>query len=148
MLNGPLLSPGTIAPEFRLLDHSGQSVGMNMEPGKIGTVLLFFASDWLKGDLALLEGYSKSYLALQEAGLEVLALSGINWEKLHYLAKRLQVPFPLVFDPCCRYANRYQAMWVPKFINARAVYGVNAQGKIIFARRQANPTEVIAAFSG
>ncbi len=148
MFNRSLLPLNAIAPEFRLLDHQGCSVGMSRQAGHAGSVLLFFSSDWLKGDLQLLQAYSDAYPSLQKAGVEVLALSGINWEKLYYLAKRLNIPFPLVFDPCCRYSSRYQAMWVPKFINGRAIYGVNAQGKIVFARKQADPDEVLAAFSG
>ena len=148
MLNRALLPLGAVAPEFRLLDHQGRSIGMSRQAGETGSVLLFFSSDWLKDDLQLLRQYSQAYPAFQQVGLEILALSGINWERLYHLAKRLEVPFPLVFDPCCRYSSRYQAMWVPKFINGRAVYGVNAQGKIVFARKQANPAEVLAAFSG
>jgi peroxiredoxin len=143
----PLLSLGDLAPDFRLLDHQGHSVGPSTDMGQGGLALLFFSSSWLPGDLALLKAYAQAYPRLQSAGLGVLAISGVNWETLHHLAKRVNSPFPLVFDPCCRFSKYYQTMAIPKFVTGRAVYGLNPQGRIVLARKQATPDEVLTALS-
>jgi peroxiredoxin Q/BCP len=164
----PLLQSGAPAPAFRLLDHRGHSVALaDRLAGSQGVVLLFFASDFLPGDVRLLERYVQAYKRFQDIGVDVLAVSGINWEKLHRLGQRLKLPFSLVFDPCCRYGKAYQTMWVPRFINGRAVFAilsnpspippsaevssasppVSPDGRILFAARNASPESVLTLFA-
>lgn len=146
-LQGSLLPIGGMVPDFRLLDHQAYNLGLSDFSHKRGVILLFFASDTLKGDLALLQTYINEHSRLKEAGLQVLALSSINWENLFHLGKRLKVPFPILFDQCCRQSTFYKAAWVPKFVTGRAVYGLDSRGKIVFAQRQATPAEVLKAFN-
>lgn len=147
LLQGSLLPIGGMVPDFRLLDHQAYSVGLSDFSQQRGVVLLFFASDWLKADLESLQAYIDAYSQLSEAGLQVLALCSMNWENLFHLGKRLSVPFPILFDQCCRQSTFYKAAWIPKFVTGRAVYGLDSRGKIVFAQRQATPTEVLKAFS-
>ncbi len=146
LFSSPLLALGEQAPSFRLLNHNGHSVGPTEAMGECGLILLFFSSSWLPGDLALLKDYAQAYPQLQAAGVNLLALSSINWETLHHLANQMNSPFPLVFDPCCRFSKYYQTMLIPKFVTGRAIYGVNPEGRIILARKQASPEETLAAF--
>jgi peroxiredoxin Q/BCP len=141
-LLNPLLKPGTPAPAFRLLDQHGRSIGLDDFSGK-QLVLLFFASDWLPGDLRLLKTYAEAYPHFQEAGIGVLGLSAINWESLHHLGHRLQIPFSLLFDVSCRASKPYQAMWLPKFITGRAVYVINSNGEISLAAQDVAPAVVL-----
>lgn len=143
-----LIPVGAVAPDFRLLDQHGHSLGLADATGPNGLILLFFSSFWLPGDISLLESYIQAYPKLQEQGLGVMAISGINWEPIHQLAKRLNSPFPMAFDPCCRVAKRYGNIAIPKFLNGRAIFGVAPQGQVILARKQASPQEVLAGFSG
>jgi peroxiredoxin len=146
MLMNRLVQPGEQALTFRLLDHQGLSVGLDdVVTAHAGVVLVFFSSDWLKGDLELLRAYGRAYADFQAKNIALLAVSGINWENLHYLAKRLQAPFPLIFDPCCRYSGKYGAMWIPKYVTGRAVVVLNPQGRVLFSRKGAvPPSEVLA----
>ena len=148
VFNTSLLPIQAQAPEFSLLDQAGHSRRLLDLQGKQGTVLVFISSDWLQGDIRLLEAYRDAYDAFRQAGLGLAAISGINWEKLHYLAQRLNLPFPLLFDPCCRISKQYQAMLIPKFVNGRAIYGINPEGRIVFAQKQTTPMKALAAFSG
>jgi peroxiredoxin Q/BCP len=141
----PLLKPGTPAPAFRLLDQHGRSIGLDDFSGQKSLVLLFFASDWLPGDLRLLKTYADAYPRFRESGIEVLALSAINWESLHNLGHRLQIPFPLLFDVSCRAAKPYQAMWLPKFITGRAVYAINPSGEIVLPAHVVTPKAILEA---
>lgn len=88
-------------------------------------------SDFLGDDKKLLSAYAAAYPRLREANLAVIGLSGINWETIHHLGRKLNIPFPLLFDPCCRIATRYQAMWLPKFINNRAIIAVSPTAEVI-----------------
>lgn len=142
-----LLPVGAVVPDFRLLDHQGYNIGLSDYSEKRGVVLLFFASDWLRGDLELLRRYVDAYSQLQEANVQVLALSSINWENLFYLGQRLNTPFPILFDQCCRQSTFYKAAWVPKFVTGRAVYGLDANRKIIFAQREVTPDAILKAFN-
>jgi peroxiredoxin len=148
LLKQSLLSLGEPAPMFRLLDHRGFSVGLDDFESRKGIVLVFFASNWLKTDLQLLQRYINAYPEFEKHDIQLLAVSGINWETLHGLGQQLAVPFPLIFDPCCRYAKKYGTMLIPKFVTGRAVYALTPQGKVLFAGKGlVNPNEVLAAFS-
>jgi peroxiredoxin len=147
-LPNPLLPLGAMVPDFRLLDHRGYSVGLDDFSHRRGTVLLFFASDWLKEDLALLTAYRDAHSQFLDADLQILALSSINWENLFHLGGRLNVPFPILFDQCCRQSTFYKSAWVPKFVTGRAIYGLDARKKIVFAQKQATPQQFLNAFNG
>jgi peroxiredoxin len=147
-LPNDLLPLGARVPDFRLLDHRGYSVGLDDFSHRRGTVLLFFASDWLKADLALLSAYRDAYPQFLEADLQILALSSMNWENLFHLGRHLNAPFPILFDQCCRQSTFYKSAWVPKFVTGRAIYGLDARKKIVFAQKQAAPQLILNAFSG
>ncbi len=142
-----LLPVGQTVPDFALLDQQGRLVSLSDFTDCRGVVVLFFASDWLPGDLALLQDFRDAHGAFAAAGLQVLALSSINWETLFHLSKRLDLSFPLLFDQCCRQATFYNAAWVNKFVTGRAVYVLDNQQRVLFARTKASPEQVLAAFS-
>lgn len=147
LLPPKLLSVGQTVPDFALLDQQGRLVSLSDFSDRRGVVLLFFASDWLQGDVALLQDFRDAHHAFAQAGLQVFALSSINWENLFHLAKRLELPFPLLFDQCCRQATFYKAAWISKFVSGRAVYALDSQRRILFAQAKASPEQALAAFS-
>ncbi len=147
LLPPKLLPVGQTVPDFALLDQYGRLVTLSDFSDRRGVVLLFFASDWLQGDVALLQDFRDAHHAFAEAGVQVLALSSINWETLFHLAKRLELPFPLLFDQCCRQSTFYKAAWVSKFVSGRAVYALDSQRRVFFAHAKACPEEVLVAFS-
>lgn len=140
------LKPGAIAPPIRLLDHRGRNVGLDDFRDKQGMVLLFFSSDRNADDLKMLKDFICAYPHFQEAGIQVLALSSVNWENLHYLAQQLNPPFPILFDVACRYSKQYGAMLIPKFVTGRAVFAVGQNGRILMTAKNASPEAVLEAF--
>jgi peroxiredoxin len=142
------LPVGHPTPDFRLLDQQGRSLGPADGMGERGLILLLYSSFWLPGDLNLLKSYGQAHAQLQQAGLGVMAISGINWETQHQLAARIQSPFPLLFDPCCRISKAYGAMMIPKFVTGRAVYVLDPQGRVVLARKKASPQDILSAFGG
>jgi len=141
-----LLPLGHAAPDFRLLDQAGRSLSLRDDMGEKGLILLFYSTFWLPGDVSLLKTFGQAHPELQKAGLGVYAISGLNWETQYDLAKKIQSPFPLLFDPCCRLSRDYRSMMIHKFVTGRAVYGVNPQGQVVFAHKKAAADDVSAAF--
>jgi peroxiredoxin len=139
MFSSPLLKPGAMAPPFHLLDQNGLIVALEDAQCANGLVLLFFASHFLPKDLQMLKDFADAYPRFQQKGMDVLAISGLNWESLHHLSNWLDLPYRMLFDPCCRISTRYNAMMIPKFVTGRAIYGVHPNGTIRFASRYKNP---------
>lgn len=135
----PLLKPGATAPPFHLLDQNGLNVTLACAQRDNGTILLFFASHFLPKDLQMLKDFADAYPQFQQKGMDVLAISGLNWETLHHLSNWLDLPYRVLFDPCCRISTRYRAMMIPKFVTGRAIYRVHPEGTIRFASRYKNP---------
>ncbi len=147
-LNPPLLPIGATAPDFQLLDQNGRSISLKTIREKhLGVVLLYLTSTFLAKDLEMLRLYQDSFPRFEAANIAILALSGVNWEKLHQLAKKEALPFPLLFDPCCRRAKEYKTMFITKFVNARSVFAIDKQGKILLAHKAALPDHVLSLFS-
>lgn len=149
-LKSVLLKPGLRAPTFRLLDHHGFTVSLEQQQKNYhGVALLFFPSNFMQADMRLLSDYAKEYAQLQQARVEVMAISGLNWETLHYLAKKLALPYPVLFDPCCRISTFYRAMLIPRFLTGRAVYGVDIRPThptIAFSAKYAEPSTFLNYF--
>ena len=143
MFCSPLLQSGQPAPSFHLLDQNGLIVTLDNAQGSHGTVLLFFSSHFLPKDIRVLRAFAQAYTQFQEKGIEVLAISGLNWETLYQLAQKLELPYRVLFDPCCRVSTRYKTMMMPKFVTGRAIYGVNAQGVIQYASKNSNPQALL-----
>lgn len=146
MLFPPLLPQEQPAPAFHLLDQQGQIVTLDQAKASAskGLILLFFASHFLPGDLNLLRAYAQAYPQLQTAEFEVLAISGLNWEKLYHLSQRLNLPYKVLFDPCCKISIKYKAMMIPKFVTGRAVYWIDPSGTIREASSSIRPQQILS----
>jgi len=144
LLPRQLLAPGTPAPDFRLLDTAGRSVGLEDLRARRGVVLLFFTSDRFPEDLNVLKQYAGAWPDFEAANIALLGLCSLDWETLHQLAERLNLPFSVLFDGGCRYAKRYRAVLIPKHITGRAVYVLNGSHEIVAARRKLSPKEALS----
>jgi peroxiredoxin len=122
---------GSFAPNFSLIATNGQTQTLESTLGFEGLILLFFSTCFLKTDREQLQRYGHTHNQATSSNLPVVGISGTNWETLHQLHHQLQLPFPLLFDPCCRVSKRYQAMWIPKFVTGRVIYTLNKQGIIL-----------------
>lgn len=144
-----MLKPGQAAPDFALLDMQGHSLDLQaiLAQSPVGVVVLFFASDFLSADVAMLKGFASHASVFRQAGVCVVALSALNWETLHHAQARLELPYPVLFDACARVATRYQAALIPKFLTGRAVYVLNAHGEVMRAGRNLSPDEALRVLS-
>lgn len=148
MFFSPLLEPGAPAFPFHLLDQTGHIVTLEEAKGPLGTGLLFFSAHCLSGDIQALKNFADAYPQLQQQGLELVAISGLNWETLYRLSHRLALPYKVLFDPCCRLSTRYQCMLIPKFVTGRAIYLIDPQGGIQYASRKPDPHDLLKIVRG
>jgi peroxiredoxin len=138
---------GTPVSSFSLLDQNGRQVSLNslLSGAREGCILVFFASTFLKGDIALLKAcqiYVDHYPQQRLA-----ALSGVNWESQYLLAQRLHLSFPLLFDACCRQSSKLGVVWAPKFVNGRAILQVDSKSRIVYANRTVLPFDQHSFYS-
>jgi len=130
-----LLPPGCNAPDFSLLDQTGRQVSRNsLLANRRGLLLIFFTSDWLPVDQHLLRHYAGEYSQFQAEDLALAAVSGINWETLFNLHQRLKLPYPVLFDPCCRVSKAYKTLLIPKFVTGRSLFQLDPSGEIIHSQ--------------
>jgi peroxiredoxin len=124
---GQMLSP------FSLLDQHGKQVSLDslFESGAESVLLVFFASATLVGDIEILNA-CKHYLE-RNPGRILVAISGINWEDQYQLSRKLGLSFPLLFDSCCRQAKKLGTLWIPKFVNGRALFEIDREKKVVFS---------------
>lgn len=142
-----LLTTGTAAPDFNLLDQQGQLVSLETLKGKVRIIMVFYMRDFSSECTAQLGQLKDAYPQLQAHGVEVLGLNHGDWEKHRLFAEENTFPFPILYDHLTRTAKRYHALAIPVFRNRRTVYGIDLEGKICFARRGFPPTEeILGAF--
>ena len=129
------------AAPFSLLDQNGlqNSLENILSETPNGVIVVFFASTFLRGDRDLLQNCQ--VFVEHNPQIPLIALCGANWESQQKLAQELQLSFPVLFDACCRQANKFGAMWIPKFVNGRAVFQLDATGRIVYASNSVTPLE-------
>jgi len=128
-----LLPEGSVLPSFSLMDQHGKQVSLESlcQSTNMPVYLVFFSSAFLKEDLEILNT-CQHYLE-RHPGSKLVAISGINWETQFNLSRRQNLRFPLLFDSCCRQAKKLGAMWVPKFLNGRALFELDNERRITHA---------------
>ena len=141
----PPLSTGQPVPDFRLLDIAGRSVALSQCLGERGCVLLFFSGLGL--DDVFLKAYAQAYAELQVKGIEVLAVSGRDWDVLRRLHGRLALPYRILFDPCVRVSKRYEAISLPRFLTGRRVFVLDAEGRLRASGPRLSPQQALAVLS-
>ena len=144
----PPLAIGTPAPPFNMLDNTGALVSSDHLLGKKPFVLVFYPADFTAVCTAQLCALRDQYQTFADRGIEVFGVNPFNWDTHRKFAAQHRFPFRILFDPHCKYANRYHAVLIPSFINKRLVYGVGTDGTICFAKGGKPPvSDILKAFS-
>ncbi len=114
---------GTIAPDFNLIDViSNKKVSLQEAKGKKGTVVMFICNHcpYVIHVNSELVNVANEYI---EKGIGFIAISSNDVEKypqdspelMEQLAKRLQYPFPYLYDETQEVAKAYDAACTPDF---------------------------------
>jgi peroxiredoxin Q/BCP len=93
------IAVGDQAPDITLLDKSGKSVSLKSFLRKKAVVFYFYPKDDTPGCTQEACSFRDSYTLFQEAGAEVIGVSGDSQSSHQQFANRHQLPFILLSDP-------------------------------------------------
>ena len=129
------LHPGDAAPDFTALNQHGEFVSLSDFRGK-KIVLYFYPKDDTPGCTAQACNLRDNYAELQQAGYEVIGISGDGVKSHDKFARKYDLPFPLVADED-KSINEAYGVWQEKSMygrsymgTARTTFVVDEAGKI------------------
>lgn len=92
------LKVGDRAPDFSLPNQSGEMVKLSDFLGKKSVVVYFYPKDDTPGCTAESCAFRDSYQVFQEAGAEVIGISGDSTDSHRNFAAKYNLPFTLLSD--------------------------------------------------
>lgn len=143
------LEPGTLAPNFALLDQDGTLVRRTDLRGQ-KTVLYFYPAAMTPGCALQACDFRDSIASLQSAGYRVIGISRDEPAKLSEFRERDSIPFTLLSDPKHAVHTAY-GVWGEKLNYGKVIEGVirstfvlDARGKITHALYNVKATGHVA----
>jgi peroxiredoxin len=102
-----VLSGGSVAPSFTLLDASGKAV-RSADLLAIGPLVVsFFRGRWCPYCITELERWRDLYADLRRQGALLVAISPQTQRQNAFTAEQHNIPFPLLSDPGCAVAEQF-----------------------------------------
>ncbi len=92
------LRPGTVLPDFELIENSGQRLRSRDLRGK-PAILLFFRGNWCPLCMAQIREIAAQYQEITAMGADVLLISPQPEDNTRALAQRMKVAFRYLSDP-------------------------------------------------
>jgi peroxiredoxin Q/BCP len=93
-----MLAMGARAPEFTLLDHTGQNVSLSTLLRTGPLILYFYPADFTPGCTREACSIRDLHVAIQKAGLDVAGVSPQSPETHRKFREKYQLPFTLLSD--------------------------------------------------
>jgi len=127
---------GWIAPEFNLLDISGEILSSSDLKGQNGTVIVFICNH-CPYVIAIAERLSKESKELKKISINTIAIMSNDvkqniedsYENMKIFAKKFNFDFPYLFDESQEVAKNYGAVCTPDF------FGFNKNNKLAYRGR-------------
>jgi peroxiredoxin Q/BCP len=136
---------GTEAPLFTLKDQEGTTVTLKDFRGKKNVVLVFYPGDQTPGCTKQLCAIRDDFEDFKAADTVVFGVNPGNAESHQKFIAKQKYPFPLLVDEKSEVAKAYNAKGL--LFTKRTVYGIDKEGKIVFAQRgMPSDREILAAF--
>ena len=117
-----------VAPDFTLLNQSGESVSLHDLRGK-NVVLYFYPKDDTPGCTAQACGFRDQYEAFKDAGAEVIGVSSDSTESHQQFAAQYRLPFTLLSDAGGTIRKRYGATTMG-VLPGRVTYVIDKDGVV------------------
>lgn len=102
-----VLSAGSVAPSFTLLDASGKSVRSDDLLAIGPLVVSFFRGRWCPYCITELETWRDLYADLRRQGALFVAVSPQTQRQNAFTVEQHHLPFPLLSDPGCTVAEQF-----------------------------------------
>lgn len=116
------LEPGTVAPDFTLVNHAEERVSLKDLRGK-RVILFFFPAAMTPGCTKEACDFRDSIPSIERAGYKVLGISRDTPEKLRRFRERDDLTYPLLSDPDHSIHEAYGA-WGEKMNYGKLIEGV------------------------
>jgi len=138
-----LLSLGSPAPEFTLMDDSGRAVRLEEWRKRGPVVLVFYPMDETPGCRTQLCEIRDHWKEFEQQGVAVFGVNPGSASSHTKFRKKHGFPFPLLVDEGKKVAKLYGADGI---VPRRTVYGIDREGRIAFAERgKPTPAKVLGA---
>ncbi len=131
-----MLSEGDSAPDFELLDQSGDPVRLSDYRGQ-RVVLYFYPKADTPGCTKEACSFRDVYDAFEERGLAVLGVSTDSVEALDAFAEKYGLPFRLLSDPDGTVARAYDSLG--SNVAERNTFIIDEDGTIAAVYEQVSP---------
>jgi len=142
-----LLALGSKAPAFRIKDHQGQDVSLESYAGKKNVVLIFYPKNNTPGCTKQLCAVRDEFSEFADSDTVVFGINPGSAQSHQQFVSKQKFPFPLLVDDQKRVARLYGADGV--IMISRTVYGIDKEGKVVFAKRGMPSTqEILSSFEG
>lgn len=147
MLKEDQLRPvGDTAPDFTLKDHTGKTVELAAFRGKKNVVLVFYPRDETPGCTKQLCTIRDDFSQFTDADSVVFGINPQGADAHSQFVEKFNFPFPLLADPEKEVVAAYGCKGL--LMTQRTVYGIDKEGKIVFAQRGApDSDEILKAFA-
>ncbi len=128
MSSSPPVKVGDRAPAFTLPNQSGAAVNLSDWLGSKPIVLFFYPKDDTPGCTAEACAFRDSYEVFQEAGAEVLGVSGDTPASHQQFANRHKLPYTLLSDQGNQVRKLYGVPATLFVLPGRVTYIIDRQG--------------------
>jgi thioredoxin-dependent peroxiredoxin len=121
---------GDVAPDFTLATQTGESVSLSSFRGKKSVVLYFYPKDDTPGCTAESCAFRDRYQVFQDAGAEVIGISGDSTASHSQFANKHQLPFILASDQNNQVRQKFgvpNTLWV---MPGRVTYIIDKEGVV------------------
>jgi peroxiredoxin Q/BCP len=140
------LKPGSLAPDFELLDDRGETVKLSDYRGQT-VVLYFYPRADTPGCTKEACGFRDDYRGYKERGIVILGVSPDSVKKQAKFKAKYDLPFTLLDDTEHKVSKAYGVWGLKKFSGReymgihRTTYLIDAEGKIIAVFEKVKPDE-------
>ncbi|MCC5877481.1 MAG: peroxiredoxin [Candidatus Sumerlaeia bacterium] len=139
-----ILSVGSEAPNFTVSDDEGNTVSLADFRGDRNVVLIFYPANETPGCTRQLCAARDAWDEYIERNIQVFGVNPASIADHKSFRNNHQFPFPLLADTDGEVVAKYGARGLMG-LTKRTVYGINAEGRIVFAERGMPDTKTIVA---
>jgi peroxiredoxin Q/BCP len=139
-----MLAVGNLAPAFALEDQDGNVVRLEDLRGKRNVVLVFYPGDNTPVCTKQLCAIRDDFTDFEKLDVAVFGINAQSAKSHKKFVEKQHFPFPLLVDSDKKVVTAYGTKGL---LTKRTVYGIDKDGRIVFAQRGLPGTDgVLAAF--
>ena len=141
---GGMLTVGMLAPAFALEDQDGKVVRLEEFRGKRNVVLVFYPGDNTPVCTKQLCAIRDDFADFERSDVAVFGINAQSAKSHRKFVEKQRFPFPLLVDSDKKVVTAYGTKGL---LTKRTVYGIDKDGRIVFAQRGVPGTdEILSAF--